>query len=80
MLTNVLQRITKQNTGGEHSVQEHALYRLGGNYCTLKDSSLCLTEAEANEGLWCIPLFLPLYQSNNIYKLVVGVWWIVDIL
>ncbi|PRP73763.1 protein kinase C delta type-like [Planoprotostelium fungivorum] len=30
---------------------EHALCRLGGKHCTLKDSSLCLTEAEANKGL-----------------------------
>ncbi|PRP74560.1 hypothetical protein PROFUN_16159 [Planoprotostelium fungivorum] len=28
---------------------EHALCRLGGNQCTLKDSSLCLIEAEANK-------------------------------
>lgn len=31
---------------------KHALYRLGGKHCILNDSSLCLTEAEANEGMW----------------------------
>ncbi|PRP72947.1 hypothetical protein PROFUN_16239, partial [Planoprotostelium fungivorum] len=39
-----------ENLQADHRKQafKHALYRLGGNYCTLKDSSLCLTEAEAN--------------------------------
>ncbi|PRP83762.1 hypothetical protein PROFUN_09094 [Planoprotostelium fungivorum] len=32
--------------------------RLDRNHCTLKDSSLCLTEAEANEGLWFLRFLL----------------------
>ncbi|PRP78486.1 hypothetical protein PROFUN_13561 [Planoprotostelium fungivorum] len=39
-------------------IEKACLYRLGRNHCILKDSSLCLTEAEANEGMW---------TSGNLY-------------
>ncbi|PRP73428.1 hypothetical protein PROFUN_16701, partial [Planoprotostelium fungivorum] len=40
-----------RNTSLKYPISEHALYRQEGKHCTLKDSSCCLTEAEANEGL-----------------------------